>query len=64
MKRTTIDILKAIGMTLSGVLIGFVLFQSLKWLANQASVDPIYIVAALIFSVVVYANYQLIKLSK
>lgn len=64
MKRTTIDILKAIGMTLAGFLIGSLLVEGLKWLAKQANLDPIYIVAGMIFSIVVYANYQLIKLSK
>lgn len=64
MKRTTIDILKAIGLTLGGFLIGSLLVEGLRWLAKQANLDPIYIVAGMIFSIVVYANYQLIKLSK
>ena len=64
MKRTAIDILKAIGLTLGGFLIGSLLVEGMKWLAKTANIDPIYVVAALIFSLVVYANYKLIKLSK
>lgn len=64
MKTTFIDILKAIGLTLGGFLIGSLLVEGLQWLAKRANIDPIYIVAALIFSLVVYANYKLIKLSK
>lgn len=64
MKRTTIDILKAIFMTLAGVLIGYVLVEGLKFLAKLANLDTIYIIAGMIFSIVVYANYQLIKSSK
>lgn len=64
MKRTTIDILKAIGLTLGGFLIASLLVEGLKWLAKQASIDSIYIVLVLLFSVVVYANYKIIKLSK
>ena len=64
MKKTSIDILKAIAMTLAGVLIGYVLVEGLKFLAKQANIDTIYIIAGMIFSIVVYANYQLIKSSK
>ena len=64
MKKTSIDILKAIFMTLAGVLIGYVLVEGLKFLAKQANIDTIYIIAGMIFSIVVYANYQLIKSSK
>ena len=64
MKKTSIDILKAIFMTLTGVLIGYVLVEGLKFLAKQANIDTIYIIAGMIFSIVVYANYQLIKSSK
>lgn len=64
MKKKTFDILKAIGLTLGGFLIGSLLVQGMKWLAKLASIDSIYVFAALIFSLVVYANYQLIKLSK
>ena len=51
-------------MTLTGVLIGYVLVEGLKFLAKQANIDTIYIIAGMIFSIVVYANYQLIKSSK
>lgn len=64
MKKTSIDILKAIFMTLAGVLIGYVLVEGLKFLAKLANLDTIYIIAGMIFSIVVYANYQLIKSSK
>lgn len=64
MKKTSIDILKAIFMTLAGVLIGYVLVEGLKFLAKQANIDTVYIIAGMIFSIVVYANYQLIKSSK
>lgn len=64
MKTTVIDILKAIGLTLGGFLIAALIVEGLKWLANQASIDTIYIVALLLFSIVAYANYKLIKLSK
>ena len=64
MNKTSIDILKAIFMTLAGVLIGYVLVEGLKFLAKQANIDTIYIIAGMIFSIVVYANYQLIKSSK
>lgn len=64
MKKTSIDILKAIAMTLAGVLIGYVLVEGLKFLAKQANIDTVYIIAGMIFSIVVYANYQLIKSSK
>lgn len=64
MKKTSIDILKAIFMTLAGVLIGYALVEGLKFLAKLANLDTIYIIAGMIFSIVVYANYQLIKSSK
>lgn len=64
MKRTTIDILKAIGLTLAGVLLGSVLVKGLKFLADLANIDSIYIVGVLLFSIVAFANYQLIKSSK
>jgi len=64
MKTTVIDILKAVGLTLGGFLIAALIVEGLKWLANQASIDTIYIVALLLFSIVAYANYKLIKLSK
>jgi len=64
MKRTTIDILKAIGLTLGGFLIGSLLVEGMKWIAKMANIDAIWVAAALLFSVVVYANYKLIKLSK
>lgn len=64
MKKTTIDILKAITLTLVGILIATTLVAGLRWIAKQANIDGIYIVGFLLFSIVVYANYQLIKSSK
>jgi len=58
------DILKAVGLTLGGFLIGSLLVECLQWLAKLANIESVYIAALLIFSVVVYANYKLIKLSK
>lgn len=64
MKRTTIDILKAIALTVVGILIATTLVGGLRWIAKQTNIDGIYIVGAILFSIVVYANYQLIKSSK
>jgi Ca2+/Na+ antiporter len=64
MKRTTIDILKAIALTLAGILTATALVAGLRWIAEQTNIDGSYIVGAILFLIVVYANYQLIKLSK
>lgn len=64
MKQKLIDILKAVGLTLGGFLIGSLLVQCLQWLAKLANIDSAYILLALLFSVVVYANYKLMNLYK
>jgi hypothetical protein len=64
MNKSTLDIIKAIGLTIGGFLIGLLIAQSLKWISKAANIDMIYIVGILLFLVVAYANYQLIKLNK
>jgi hypothetical protein len=64
MKKTVLDILKAVGMTLGGFLIGSLACEGLKLVANLTGVNPLYLLGGLLFAVVAYANYQLIKLSK
>jgi hypothetical protein len=64
MKKTTLDILKAIGITLGGFLVGAAVCEALKLLAKAMNTNPLYFLSGLLFAIVVYANYQLIKLSK
>jgi hypothetical protein len=61
MKQAFIDTLKAVGLTLAGFLAGFLIAESIIWIARATGTGPLGILAIVCFVLITYINYKIVK---